>query len=404
MKILFSSLNTFGFINPLIGLAKHLRSLTHEVAFVCDPSFTAHLQRQGLDRIPQGDEESACFLVERFTSPALNENQINYLESALTVFPADVLVTSPLALGPLIVAERNALPVAVMGFMSYLWSTPTQEANTGEDMRLLYDWRTSEMMEHLNKSRLHLGLAKLELDKEHLPFVGDLWLQRCTPSMAKRQCDFPKQVTMVGACLWPNAANAEANPEFELWLSTQDAELPLIYVSHGRTFQQPKFWDELKQAFRDKPCLVVASVDRMECEVGALPNNFYVDNYLAQSAVLPRTSLVIANGNSTVTLGALEQGIPMLLIPSGAETVDNAALCQQLGVAERMQSDLVDSYSIWQIASELMSGEQYKHQSERYAKDLAQLNGFESAANAVLELAASRAQGGSNRQDLSVTS
>ena len=47
MKILICSLNSLGFLNPFIGLAKELTSQGHEVAFVCDQSLSDTVCREG---------------------------------------------------------------------------------------------------------------------------------------------------------------------------------------------------------------------------------------------------------------------------------------------------------------------------------------------------------------------
>ena len=387
MKVLFCALNTYGFIHPMIGLAKQLQSSGHEVGFVCDGSMSELLARQNLTRFACGRNDLESYRVQVFTSPARNLIQIKHLEYALASFDADVIVTSPLAFGPLIVAERQSIPLVVIGFLSYLWSTDQTESEVSKAMAEVYDWRTKDMLQHYNRTRTFVGLKELEQNNAKLPFAGDLFLQRSTPTTTYREAELPNNVRLVGPCLWEeNPDNTEQN-ELETWLAQQqNKQRKVIYVSHGRTFQQPKFWSQLKSQFAAEQYLVVASTDRMECEIGEVPENFYVKRYIPQSQVLAHSDVVISNGNTTVTLGALKHGVPMLVIPGGAETPDNADLCQRLGVAINISCDEIQEQDLTAAVSSLLNEPSYSQNSRAISAEMNKYKDFELAEKLVSEL------------------
>ena len=121
MKFLFCPISSHGFVYPLIGIAKALRSNGHEVAFATGDDFEFILREQGIPRISRGDKDGPSFHIGTWAKPLSVGIQVKHIEYAINRFPADVLVTTQLALGPLIVGEMLKLPVAVLGLASYIW-------------------------------------------------------------------------------------------------------------------------------------------------------------------------------------------------------------------------------------------------------------------------------------------
>jgi MGT family glycosyltransferase len=86
---------------------------------------------------------------------------------------------------------------------------------------------------------------------------------------------------------------------------------------------------------RELPADVVVTVghDVDPAELGAQPAHVRVERYLPQAELLPHCDLVVCHGGSGSVLGALAHGLPMLLLPLGADQPLNAARCAALGVA-----------------------------------------------------------------------
>jgi MGT family glycosyltransferase len=385
MKILICSLNSLGFLNPFIGLAKELTSQGHEVAFVCDQSLSDTVCREGFLRIPNGPDDSPSFQIERFANCEHSISQNLHVQFALRLFDAEVIVTNPLAYGALIAAQQTGIKVICMGFLSYLWETPKEDNLSPPKMLKLCAWRTRDLM-RLFRAALRVNNQEEGSDNlEKLPFLGDLLLQRATPSTFMRKPFCPQNIQMVGSCLWESERDDEHKNQLLDWLNLPEhSDRPVVFVNHGRTFQLPRFWDALKESFKDSDYLLVANVGRMDGKVGEVPNNFYVKPYIPQTTALSRACLVIANGNSTVTLGALEHGLPMLLLPGGGETLDNAILCHDLGVANYIDESDFSPKHLQHNVRGLMQSQSTVRQCRKLQREMAQYSGFKPAALAVL--------------------
>ena len=192
-------------------------------------------------------------------------------------------------------------------------------------------WRYQEMATWYQGARERLGLPEIVAHPRETPLLGDLFLLRSVPELEGDLSALPPRVHAIGACLWEPAA---APADIVAWLERARAEhLPVIYVQHGRSFDQPGFWAALVEALRGEPLRVVASVGRMDAEMGDIPDNFLVRPHIPQALAMQHAQAVIASGNSTVALGALTSGLPSLLIPGGSEQPDVAERCTAAGAS-----------------------------------------------------------------------
>ena len=73
--------------------------------------------------------------------------------------------------------------------------------------------------------------------------------------------------------------------------------------------------------------------------LGNLPDNVHLERFVAQSKVLPLVDLIVHHGGTGTLLGALEAGLPQLIIPQGADQFYNADLLSQTGAARPLRRD-----------------------------------------------------------------
>ena len=65
-----------------------------------------------------------------------------------------------------------------------------------------------------------------------------------------------------------------------------------------------------------------------------MPAHVHAVRYLTQSQVLPHVDLVVSHGGAGTTLGAIEAGLPHLLLPYESQSqVGSAAALDRLGPA-----------------------------------------------------------------------
>ncbi|GAA4263473.1 glycosyltransferase [Dactylosporangium darangshiense] len=118
-----------------------------------------------------------------------------------------------------------------------------------------------------------------------------------------------------------------------------------VYFTLGTIFntESGDLFTRVLAGVRDLPIDLVVTVGGGidPRELGEQPPNVRVERYIPQATLLPRCSAVISHAGSGTVVGALSYGLPMVLLPMGADQPANADRCAELGVARVL--DAVDT-------------------------------------------------------------
>lgn len=387
MRFLFCSVDSPGFLYPEIGLAKELAKRGHEVAFATNIDCKETLDRHGLQRLPRGPNDGRSFQISSWGQAPSVAIQVKHVEYALDRFPADVLVGQTLTNGSLLVGERRQLPVGLLGLCTYLW--PAHDEPNGvrsssspgnvEDVAGWRTWRHDGMLETLNQARALFRLPPQDRGCRDSPLLGDLFLLQSVPELEPDHRDLPERVHLVGSCLWEPS---EEDLELEKWLDEAEASgAPILYVQHGRFFHIPSFWPQLVEALGGTSFRVLASTDRLDSQIGPVPDNFLVRSHIPQGWVLQRARAVIATANTTAVLGAFTHGVPCLLIPGGGEQPDVAMLGKRAGIAQILLPNQTTAEALRNGVEKLISDPVYRANALLYRSAFSRMDGLRNAAD-----------------------
>lgn len=95
--------------------------------------------------------------------------------------------------------------------------------------------------------------------------------------------------------------------------------------------------------------------------------------------------MICHSGFSTV-LGALGQGVPLVLLPMGADHFANAESCTRLGVANVVE-DILSSEAIARATERLLESRRHRIAAEALQAEIAALPGLDHAAELIERLA-----------------
>jgi MGT family glycosyltransferase len=124
---------------------------------------------------------------------------------------------------------------------------------------------------------------------------------------------------------------------------------------------------------------VVVTVGReLEPDVlGEQPPNVRVRQYVPQSLLLPHCDLCVSHGGSGSVVGALTHGLPMVLLPMGADQPYNAARCEALEVACVLDAVAATADDVREAATEVLGDDRFRRNAERLAAEIRELPGPE---------------------------
>jgi MGT family glycosyltransferase len=152
---------------------------------------------------------------------------------------------------------------------------------------------------------------------------------------------------------------------------------PAVYFTLGTVFnlESGDLFERVLAGLRDLSLNVIATVGREidPAEFGPQPAHIQIMQYIPQSVILPHCAVVVSHGGSGSVIGALAHGLPMVLIPMGADQPYNAARCEELGVACLLDAIEATPETVREAVSTVLSDSGYRRAAERMRDEIAAL-------------------------------
>ena len=120
--------------------------------------------------------------------------------------------------------------------------------------------------------------------------------------------------------------------------------------------------------------MIVATGEHLDpAELGPQPEEVTAYQFVAQQEVLSTCSAVVCHGGSGTVLDAISHGLPLVVLPLGADQPLNAQRCSALGCGLVLQADEVGMEQITRAVDEVLTDPSYRASSARLQTGLAQL-------------------------------
>jgi len=375
MRALFCSLATEGFLFPHIGIAEEFVRRGHSVAFVSDQTMSSHLAVAGLQRIERGPVDGASFQVSAWAHPEAMVIQVKHLSWAIKQFHPDLIISQQLCMGPLIIQELCRLPVITVGGVAYLW--PSHISYNDDSVRRHRDWRYGDVSARLSQA---FRMCGLQSDLTDISLDGDIFFLRSVPELQPVD-GLPSSVQLAGACLW-EPDNYEFKDALCRWLEEQDRRCrPILYVHQGKFFGYKHFWPEVRAAAEKDGFAVMASTASMDCDIGDIPETFFLRPYIPLTTTLAHSSALISSANTTAVVAACCAAVPSLLVPCGGEQPDVAAVCRQAGISHICSIEEATSERISSFFQKVCSGCELNSRAEEIAAAFSRVDSFSHIAD-----------------------
>ncbi|HEY7596845.1 MAG TPA: glycosyltransferase [Actinophytocola sp.] len=129
----------------------------------------------------------------------------------------------------------------------------------------------------------------------------------------------------------------------------------------------------LETAARDVDVVVAAGPDGDPRLLGELPRNVRVERFLPQAEVLARVDLIVHHGGAGTVLGALEYGVPQLVLPQGADQPFNGELVARAGAGRQLTAEERTPGAIGAAVAALLSDGPERATARRIAGEMAEL-------------------------------
>jgi UDP:flavonoid glycosyltransferase YjiC (YdhE family) len=150
-------------------------------------------------------------------------------------------------------------------------------------------------------------------------------------------------------------------------LPTARAEAPLVYLTMGTVFNDAELFSTLVSAIAhlDVRVLVTVGPHGDPGLLGEQPDHVRVERYVPQSALLPHCDVVVSHAGSGTAIATLEQGLPQLCLPQGADQFLNAAAIAGYGAGLSLLPDAATPDAIASAVETLLNDGSYRAAAER---------------------------------------
>ncbi len=376
MRVLITTLH----FHPLVPIASALERAGHEVAFACSEDNRPAIDATGFRLFPAGtsmaelmpelmprlmalpEEERERFGIANTFGGVLPERILPDLVAICRDWRPDLLVRDSVELAGCIAAEYLALPHASVE-VGVFFSTPWLAEVAGPNLQRLRSGLALPPDPSLDMLYRYLHLAFVP------PSYQDPAVPRPPTAHALRHVVFDR-------------SGDEVLPAWAGSLSR-----PVVYATLGLGFNRAvDVFAAVLAGLRDEPGSLVVTVGRNQdpAQFGPQPPNVHVERYIPQSLLFPYCDLVVCHGGWNTVLAALSAGLPLVLLPLGADQPQNAARCAALRVGRVLGADERTPAAIRAAVREVLADPGYRSNAEGLRKEMEALPGPEYAV-ALLE-------------------
>jgi UDP:flavonoid glycosyltransferase YjiC (YdhE family) len=148
---------------------------------------------------------------------------------------------------------------------------------------------------------------------------------------------------------------------------------PLVYVTFGTGFGPRAPMQQTVDALDGLDIdVLVTTGSRGSNMSNDLPPNIHVRPFVPQGAVLARCQALVTHGGSGSFLGALQYGVPMVVVPLGADQPENAVQLSRSGAALTVLAPDV-SERLGAAVADLLGNRSYRAEAGRLRDEIARM-------------------------------
>ncbi|MBA8826880.1 MGT family glycosyltransferase [Saccharopolyspora lacisalsi] len=371
--IAFMAAPAHGHVNPGLGLVTELVERGHRVTYAISDEFA-----------PQVATAGAAPVVYESTLPSENDPEEQWPEDAVT--GTNMFLDELVAVLPQIedaydgdrpdlivhdIAGWQAPILAAKWGVPCVQLSPTHVAFEGiED-----DPHWAEVQQDPRMAEFHARFDE---------FLGNQGVEMtATDVMTPRRCivTIPRSFqhrgdavadsyTFVGPLLSERSSQGD-------WQAPDDR--PVLLISLGSAYtDQLDFYRECVRAYADLDWHVVLSVGRFvdPADLGELPANFEVRQWVPQLRILSRADAFITHAGMGGTMEALYHGVPLIAVPQATDQFINAPRIAELGLGRHVPREEVTAEGLREALLSVCSDEDVRARLDEMRREIHESGGL----------------------------
>ncbi|OIK16687.1 glycosyl transferase family 1 [Bacillus sp. MUM 116] len=161
-----------------------------------------------------------------------------------------------------------------------------------------------------------------------------------------------------------------------------------IYISLGTVFNQAiDFYKLCFEAFENTDHTIVMSIGEKAqiADLGEIPKNFIVKNYVPQTEVLKYTKLFITHGGMNSTHEGLYYGVPLIVIPQSADQPIIARQVANIGAGIQLQNQGLTAKQLREAVNHMLSHSSFRNAVAKIRESFQKSCGYQQAVDEIFK-------------------
>jgi UDP:flavonoid glycosyltransferase YjiC (YdhE family) len=373
MRVMFTTLPATGHFHPLVPIARAAAAAGHEVVFATAASFCPVVESVDFRCFPAGfdrrgvpldvlfpdmrtltGEEFSHFINGHIRVEVEGTQMAQDLLVLTSNWRPDVIVRDAPEYGGCVVAEVLGIPHASVR------TAVTASSYAGRRF----------VATELDTLRAAHGLSA---DPEvSMPFR---YLHLAPEPPGLWPIDDPPEPT--SHLLRPEPFDRSGTEDLPDWIADLN-DAPTVCATLG-TFmnRSAEVFEAILDGLRDEPINLILAVGRDQdpAQFGGQPSNVHIERYIPLSLLLPHCVAVVCQAGFSTTVTTLDHGLPMVMLPLGADQPLVAQQMSRLGVGPVLGSANRTPESIRDAVRAVLSDRTYRDSAQRVKDAMGALPG-----------------------------
>ena len=391
-RVLFINGGSEGHINPTIGVVQELISRGEEVVYFCIEAFRERLEKTGASVRTFDDQKfikafisgGRDYLLERINGLLLTADIV--IPSVLEQIRGErfdyIIHDSMFGCGRLL-AQILKLPA-----ISSCTSFAETKGSIEKVLEQFYTNVPTEIVKPIHDKFQSLTVMVQEkYDVEiHSPYEvycnpAPLTLVYTTREFQPDGQAFDQTYKFVG----PSISSRLTQQNFDF--TAIQGRNP-IYISLGTVFNQAiDFYKLCFEAFENTDHTIVMAIGNKVriSDLGGIPKNFVVKNYVPQTEVLQYAKLFITHGGMNSAHEGLYYGVPLVVIPQSADQPIIAGQVANIGAGIPLQMQSLTANQLREAADHVLSHSSFKEAVANMRESFRKSGGYRQAVDEIFE-------------------
>ena len=157
------------------------------------------------------------------------------------------------------------------------------------------------------------------------------------------------------------------------WLGRRKGR-PTVYFTLGTVFHQESgdLFTRVMTALGQLDANVVITVGNEidPAELGVRADSIHIERFIPQQVLLAHCQVAVTHAGSGSVIGALAFGVPLVLLPMGADQPWNADRCQELGVAEVLDPIAASAAQIREATNTVLGSDSHRRAARSMREEI----------------------------------